>query len=74
MYGKASTGNRAGEEGIQYKAWLRGELGRRGGWEQGRTGDENDGEGSPYKGATMGKKHINDMFWRQGGEEKITLT
>ncbi|XP_030964072.1 uncharacterized protein LOC115985247 [Quercus lobata] len=42
---KASTENRAGDEGMQYGAWLRGEPGRRGGWEQGRMGDENDGEG-----------------------------
>ena len=33
-------------------------------------GNENDKEGRPYKGATMRKKHVNDMLQRQGGEEK----
>ena len=30
---KAGMENRAGEKGMQYGAWLRGEPGRRGGWE-----------------------------------------
>ena len=67
---KVGMENRTGEEGMQYGAWLRGEPGRRGGWEQGRMGNENDREGRPYKGATMRKKHVDDMLRRQGGEEK----
>ena len=67
---KASMENKADEERMQYGAWLRGEPGKKGGWEQGRMGDENDGEGRPYKGATMGKKHVNDTLQRQKGEEK----
>ena len=59
---KAGTKNKVGEEGMQYEAWLRGEPGRRGGWKQGRMGDENDREGKPYKGATMRKKHIDDTL------------
>ncbi|XP_030941830.1 uncharacterized protein LOC115966814 [Quercus lobata] len=60
----AGSENIASDEGMQYGAWLRGEPGRRGGWEQGRMGDENDGEGRQYKGVTMRKKHVDDTFRR----------
>ena len=49
---------------------LRGEPGRRGGRDQGRMGDENDGEGRTKKGATIGRKNADDMLRCQGGEEK----
>lgn len=59
---KINTKNRVGEEGLQYRAWLRGELGRRRGRDQGRTGDKNGGEGRPNKRKMLGGKHIDDTF------------
>lgn len=59
---KISTENRASDEGLQYKAWLRGELGRRGGWDQGRMGENNNGEGRMNKGSMIGRKHVEDTL------------
>lgn len=49
---------------MQYRAWLRGEPRRKGGWDQGRTGEENDGEGRTKKRATVGRKHVKDTLRR----------
>lgn len=59
---KTNRDNGGNEEGLQYGAWLRGEPGRRGGGDQGRTREEYGGEDRMNKGETTRWKQVDDKL------------